>query len=232
MTEENKKYRFAMIFSGGKDSAIALHRMILAGHEPVCLIVGTDMQEMSYMHYMRRNLILQYGDALGLPVVMAKMTERYDFDTWNKTLATVTERYKAQAVCTGDIAFPYSRDNITKLGEAYGLRTFTPLWGVEEEELVREILKMEIIIKSLDAKLVLDDLLGQRLDEAAVARLHERGLMLNDDTSELHTLAVNGPIFRHPLYYMQTGIIKAEEYSMVDIISSPFYFGPESEETG
>ena len=88
---------------------------------------------------------------------------------------------------------------------------------------------MKIIIKSLNANLKLDDLLGKRLDEAAIARLHERGLMLNEDTSDLHTMAVDGPVFRHPLYYMKKGIYTGEGYSMIDIISSPFYFGPESE---
>ena len=67
MSEESKKYRFAMIFSGGKDSAIAMSRMIRDGHTPVCLVMAADMQGLSHMHHIRPNLMHQYGEALGLP---------------------------------------------------------------------------------------------------------------------------------------------------------------------
>ena len=44
METNNKKLKFAMLFSGGKDSTIALGKMIRAGHIPVCIVVGKMTQ--------------------------------------------------------------------------------------------------------------------------------------------------------------------------------------------
>ena len=43
--------KFAMSYSCGKDSTLALHKMLEQGHEPVCLIVMLNREvERSYFH--------------------------------------------------------------------------------------------------------------------------------------------------------------------------------------
>ena len=104
-----------------------------------------------------------------------------------------------------------------EIAKSYEMEAFSPLWGISEEELIKEILQFEIIIKSLATDIGLNDLLGKRLNMDAITRLHEKGLMLSEDTSDLHTLAVDGPIFKHPLQYRIGELFEGEYYSKVDV---------------
>ena len=43
--------KFAMSYSCGKDSTLALHKMLAQGHEAVCLVVCfNEVAERSYFH--------------------------------------------------------------------------------------------------------------------------------------------------------------------------------------
>ena len=220
MSEQTPKYKFAMIFSAGKDSAIAMDRMIREGHTPVCLITAYNQIGLSHMHLIRKNFIRQYGEVMDLPVIAVQMNDKYDFDAWKKAIENMVSQYDVQAVCTGDIAFEYSRLHVTELAESYGLKTFSPLWNIEEDELIKEILNINVIIKSLSSSLELDDLLGKRLDEDAIARLHEKGLILNKDTSDLHTLTIDAPMFSRPIHYVTGKVIRGRGTSLIDIHSA------------
>ena len=215
--EKENKLRFAMLFSAGKDSAMALNRMIEAGHIPVCLVVAVHTSGFTHMHAMRPRLIDRYGEALGLPIVRVHMQEKYDFTVWREALGKIIAEYGVQALCSGDIAFEYSRDNLRRLAEQNGLELFTPLWAVGEEELIDEISKFRIIIKSLAGSLELDELLGKELTPENIGLLHSRGLRLSEDTSDLHTIAVDGPIFSHPIEYRLGKPMKAGGNAMIDV---------------
>ena len=64
METNNKKLKFAMLFSGGKDSTIALGKMIRAGHIPVCIVVGKMTDGLTHMHLLRDTCMDRYSDTL------------------------------------------------------------------------------------------------------------------------------------------------------------------------
>ena len=61
--------KFIMSYSCGKDSTLALHKMLAAGHEPAALVVMfNESAGRSYFHGADRPMLEAYGRALGLPV--------------------------------------------------------------------------------------------------------------------------------------------------------------------
>jgi len=56
---------FAMSYSGGKDSALALYRMIKQGHKPIALITTVNKeQNRSWFHGIQNELL--YGETVDL----------------------------------------------------------------------------------------------------------------------------------------------------------------------
>lgn len=218
METNNKKLKFAMLFSGGKDSTIALGKMIRAGHIPVCIVVGKMTDGLTHMHLLRDSFMDRYSDALNLPLFEVVMKSKYDFAAWDRAIKELIKEYHIDAVCNGDIAFEYSMNNLKRLAEDNGLKMFAPLWGVNEENIIKELSDYKVIVKSIERKIGLDDIVGQELSDEIINRLHEKGIQLSSGTPEMHTIAVDGPVFSHPIEFMIKDIIKTERIVIADII--------------
>ena len=55
--------------------------------------------------------------------------------------------------------------------------------------------------------------------DSAIAKAFSPLWGIDEDTPELHTLAVDGPIFKHPLQYRIGKAYEGEKYSSIDIRS-------------
>ena len=67
--------QFVMSYSCGKDSTLALHKMVEAGHTPVALLVMFhEGQERSWFHGVDRPLLERIAAALELPLLLCPST--------------------------------------------------------------------------------------------------------------------------------------------------------------
>lgn len=65
--------KFAMPYSCGKDSTFALHKMVEAGHEPVCLVVMmNESVNRSFFHGDDPAMLRRYSEALDHPLVACR----------------------------------------------------------------------------------------------------------------------------------------------------------------
>ena len=63
--------KFVMSYSCGKDSTLALHKMVEQGHTPVALLVMFNQdQERSWFHGVDRPLLEQIAASLELPLLL------------------------------------------------------------------------------------------------------------------------------------------------------------------
>ena len=95
--------KFVMSYSCGKDSTLALHKMIEMGHEPVALLVMVNIDAgRSYFHGADEKLLDEFSEALGIPMILCPAKgEEYHL----KFEAGLMEARKlgAEAACFGDI---------------------------------------------------------------------------------------------------------------------------------
>jgi len=67
--------KFVMSYSCGKDSTLALHKMIEAGNEPIALIVMVNEEaERSFFHGADYKMLQEYSKALQIPLLPTKTT--------------------------------------------------------------------------------------------------------------------------------------------------------------
>lgn len=211
--------KFAMSYSCGKDSTLALHKMIEAGHEPVCLIVMINKNaERSYFHGADAEMLKKYEDALEIPMVKCPSCGDDYQNAFEKGLE-ISKSMGAQAVAFGDIDLDEHREWNERRCKNAGLTSFFPLWHSGREDVVRRIIELgyTCVIKSVNNGILPESLLGRSICEDTVRIIKDSGADACGENGEYHTLAVNGPIFKHPLDFKTGGILRFDDYSVIEI---------------
>lgn len=211
--------KFVMSYSCGKDSTLALHTMIQAGHTPVCLLVMVNQAAgRSYFHGADPAMLSKYEDALGLPMVLCP-SDGTDYHTALEAGLLKARELGAEGAAFGDIDLEGNRAWEEARCRHTGLTPFFPLWRRGREECVDELLRrgFRCLIKSVNNTLLPERLLGRCLDREAVRIIRDAGADVCGENGEYHTLAVDGPVFRAPLEFRTGEILRFGDYSVVDV---------------
>lgn len=211
--------KFVMSYSCGKDSTLALHKMIEMGHEPVALLVMVNIDAgRSYFHGADEKLLDEFSEALGIPMILCPAKgEEYHL----KFEAGLMEARKlgAEAACFGDIDIEGNRKWSQDRCLNTGLRWESPLWHMEREEVVRQIERAgyKCIIKAINNKILPRNLLGRFIGSETAAAIKAYGADACGENGEYHTIAVGGPAFKRPLRYRTGQILDFGDHSVIDI---------------
>lgn len=211
--------KFAMSYSCGKDSTLALHKMLEQGHEPVCLVVMVnEAVDRSYFHGADPAMLERYSKALALPMILCPAKG----ETYQAAFETGLMKAKAmgaEAVCFGDIDIEENRRWEEERCRAVGLTPCFPLWQQGREELVHELIRLgyKCLIKTVNRAALPMELLGTYLDENAVSVMKSAGIDICGENGEYHTLTVDGPIFREPLLFQVGENLILGDYAAADI---------------
>lgn len=211
--------KFVMSYSCGKDSTLALYKMIQAGHTPVCLLVMVKQDEdRSYFHGASPDMLRRYEAALGLPMVLCP-SDGADYHIALEAGLQKARAMGAEGAAFGDIDLEANRAwEEARCGHT-GLIPFFPLWQRGREDNVEELIRLgfRCLIKSVNNTLLPEDLLGRYLDREAVGIMRDAGVDVCGENGEYHTLAVDGPVFKTPLAFTTGGILRFGDYSVVDV---------------
>lgn len=211
--------KFVSAFSTGKDSMLALHRMVAAGHIPVGLIVMyNSTAQRSWFHGADDALLESISAALGIPLL------RYatDGSDYNETFEAALRRgmeLGAEVCVFGDIDIPGHRQWDEERCAQTGIATALPLWNESREALVRETIHAgyKCIIKCVNASKLPESFLGRILDDGVLEDMRTHGIDLCGENGEYHTIVVDGPLFRWPVPYALGEVHRLEYASAIDI---------------
>jgi diphthine-ammonia ligase len=193
--------RVAILASGGKDSALALYRMLKGGYEVECLVCMIPLKEDSWMfHYPNIRLIDLFAEAAGFPLVKAETTgiKEKEVEDLKRLIATLD----VEGVVSGAIASNYQKTRIEKICKQLDLECIAPLWHENPQGMLNEILdlKFEVIITGVYAHGFSKEWLGRKIDEAAIADLialnEQYGISLVGEGGEYETLVLDAPFFK------------------------------------
>jgi len=193
--------RAAMFWSGGKDSAMALHRARNSGDWQVeCLIttINPEFGRVS-MHGVREALIEAQAQAAGLPLRRMYVPTAATGEAYEAALRETLIREKAagvEAVIFGDIFLADLRAwREAQLAE-FGLEGVFPLWGADTRALAAEFVAegfQAVICCAGDAWLD-ETAVGRPLDAAFVDALPP-GADPCGENGEYHSFVHAGPVF-------------------------------------
>ena len=211
--------KFAMSYSCGKDSTLALHKMLEQGHQPVCLVTMLNRAAgRSYFHGADQAMLKRYEQALGLPLILCPADSASYPQALEQGLAQA-KALGAEGACFGDIDIQQNRQWEQDRCQAAGLVPCFPLWQQGREALVHELLDLgyQCLIKSVNRRLLPAALAGRLLDEETIQVMKKAGVDICGENGEYHTLAINGPIFRQPLRFQVGEILAIGDYAVADI---------------
>jgi ABC transporter with metal-binding/Fe-S-binding domain ATP-binding protein len=196
--------RLGVLFSGGKDSTLALH--YAAEKEDVaCLITLISENKESYMfHTPNIDITALQAKALGLPQI-TKVTQgekEKELTDLEAAIAQATEKYRLEGVVTGAIESVYQAERVQRICYRLGLWCFNPLWMHNQKALLEELLekKFTIIISGIFAYPLDEKWLGKQIDQKIVAKLmdlqSQYGISPSGEGGEIETTVLDTPMFK------------------------------------
>jgi len=196
------KAKTVFCWSGGKDSALALNRILRdERHEVVSLLTTCNehYQRVS-MHGVRLELLEAQAKSIGLPLEKVFVSQRSSNEEYQQKMSACLLAHKARGVETcafGDIFL----EDLKRWREAnlatVGLRGIFPIWKIDSRELIREFFafKFGTVICCVNDAYLGEDFVGREIDEEFIRAL-PAGVDPCGENGEFHSFAFAGPVFR------------------------------------
>jgi len=192
--------RAIALFSGGKDSTYAIYLAMQQGYQVERLVTIFPEREDSYMYHVpviERTRML--AEAMEIP------QDVYSIGDSVEELNSILAKYNVDAVISGAIASNYQRVRIEEVCTDLGLLSYTPLWGKNQERLLKDMLLsgMKIMIVAVAAYGLGEDFLGKIIDEDVLEKLREveRKYRINiaGEGGEYESFVLDAPFFNWDL---------------------------------
>ena len=213
-------------WSGGKDSAMALHELLKRKtHEVISLmtVVTKDYGRIS-MHGVREELLELQAATIGLPLEKIYITKDSGNKEYEAHMKETLARYKdmgVEAVAFGDIFLEdLKKYREERLGEA-GMQAIFPIWKRETKEIANTFIDLgfKAIITCVDSK-VLDGQFSGRLFDKSFIRDLPRSVDSCGENGEFHSFVYDGPIFKKPIpCAVGETVLRDQRYSYTDILT-------------
>lgn len=199
--------RVGVLFSGGKDSCLALQKS-MNFHDVACLISLISENQESYMfHVPNIEVTGRQAEAIGLPIVQrrTKGEKERELEDLEKAVDEAKADFGLGGIVTGAVKSVYQSTRVQRICNRLGLWCFDPLWLKDEIELLNEVVQggFEVIISGVFAFPLNREFLGRRLDIDMIRRLErlkqEYGLSPAGEGGELETTVTDAPFFKRRL---------------------------------
>lgn len=190
----------AVLYSGGKDSTLALHIAVETGMKVDLLITMLSKNKHSYMfHYPNVTHTKMQSEALGIKQVFAETLgeKEKELDDLEKVLV----ENKVKTLVTGATFSKYQGDRVNAIALKLGIEHMAPLWHIDPLMELDELdKKFNAIITSVSAEGLDKSFLGKRIDAEMIERLKavnmRYGINLLFEGGEAESFVLDAPLFR------------------------------------
>ena len=190
--------KFVLSYSGGKDSVLALDRMVRQGHRPVGLLVTfCEEEQCSWFHRIPRAVLSQLEESLDIPMTLVATGGDDYVENFENALRCFKQE-GAEAVVFGDIDIQEHYDWCHTRCTNTGLESIFPLWGEDRKAVVDELIDLgfEAVITIVNTKKLDEQYIGNTLTKDTAAQIFADGADICGENGEYHTLVVAGPLFK------------------------------------
>lgn len=194
-------------WSGGKDSALALRKVLQSGkYEIVSLLTTINSRDKrSTMHAIPLSVLQKQAESLGIPLYIVDIIPEGQIGDYENAMRESVEHFKAMGVSHfifGDIFLHDVRSYREKQLKPYGIEVVEPLWGKTSSDIMEEFLSsgLKTVIVTTMANVLGEDFIGEEITRGLIDRLPE-GCDSCGENGEYHTFCYDGDIFRQPVYY-------------------------------
>jgi uncharacterized protein (TIGR00290 family) len=211
-------------WSGGKDSAMALHALLQQNDLRVTALLTTVTEgyERISMHAVRRELLLQQAESIGLPLHEVLIPPQCVNPVYEARMEEALRIYLEQGtrkVAFGDIFLEdlraYREQNLARIG----MSALFPIWKRDTRELIRffHAQRFRAIAVCIDPKVLDPRFAGCELDESFFRELPPNADPCGEN-GEFHTFVFDGPIFRWPIPVRTGEIVHRDGFVFCDLL--------------
>jgi uncharacterized protein (TIGR00290 family) len=211
-------------WSGGKDSAMALHTLLrLPDVRIVALLTTvTETYDRISMHGVRRELLVQQAESIGLPLHEVPIPPQCVNPIYEARMEEALRvHYDAgvRSVAFGDIFLEdlraYREKNLARIG----MTALFPIWKRDTRELIRSFhaARFRAIAACVDPKVLDRSFAGRELDDSFFRDL-PAGVDPCGENGEFHTFVFDGPIFREPISVRTGEILERDSFIYCDLL--------------
>ena len=192
-------------WSGGKDSALALHALLADSRYEVVALLTTLTHDFNRiaMHGVRRELLLQQAEALGLPLEEVWIHHGAGNDEYESAMLKSLARFRDQGVTTiafGDLFLEDIRAYREQMIDQIEMTSLFPIWGRDSTELADEFVQrgFQARVCCIDTRVLPDSFCGRDLTAEFFQDLPDEVDPCGEN-GEFHTFVFDAPDFRQPI---------------------------------
>lgn len=190
----------ACLYSGGKDSTLALHKAAAEGVDIGLLITFLSSNRSSYMfHYPNAKMTKFQAESLGIRQVFVNTEGKKEEELKDIEKALIDN--EVSLLVTGATYSVYQADRIKRITDRLGIDNMAPLWHIDPLEELNELAeRFEAIITSVSAEGLDESYLGKRIDGDMIKRLAELNkkykINMLFEGGEAESFVLNAPLFK------------------------------------
>jgi len=199
----------AAMWSGGKDSCLAVWKVIKTGRRVDKLICIVSKNGKSRAHGVDKNVLIRQADAVGIEIIFGKRYEE---------LRKIVKLYNIKEIIFGDIYLESHRNWIENFCENIGVKPIFPLWGYKTFDLAKEFINEGFKAYIIAVRKNFLNLLGKKFDDKIIIQLLRMGIDPCGENGEFHTFVVDGPLFKQPVKISFGKVWSNEKYYIIEIL--------------
>lgn len=211
-------------WSGGKDSAMALHALLPRSDLQVVALLTTVTEgyERISMHGVRRELLERQAQSIGLPLHEVRIPPQCVNSIYEARMEAALRIYLEKGVrkvAFGDIFLEdlrgYRERNLSRIG----MTALFPIWKQDTRGLIRSFHanRFRAVAACVDPKNLAASFAGRELDESFFRDLPSNADPCGEN-GEFHTFVFDGPIFRFPIPIRTGEVVHRDGFVFCDIL--------------
>jgi uncharacterized protein (TIGR00290 family) len=217
--------RILVSWSGGKDSAMALSEALKSGNYEVAALLTTVTREYDRisMHGVRRALLKQQAESLGLKLEEVFITKDASNAEYESSMGKVLSKYKelgVSSVVFGDIFLEdlrkYREEKLSQLN----MHAIFPIWKVETKELARRFMGagFKAVTTCVDTNVLGKEFVGREINEDFLSEL-PGGVNPCGENGEFHSFVYDGPVFKKPIAFsLGEKVLRENRFYYCDLV--------------
>ncbi len=201
------KQKAVFNWSGGKDSALALYKVLQSEQYDVVSLLTTvnKSSKRSSMHALPVSLLHAQADSIGIPIYLIEFDPEEEIRGYEECMLQAVNHFKKQGVnkfIFGDIFLHDVRSYREKQLTPYGIEVVEPLWDKTTAEIMDEFLQsgLKTVVVTTMANLLGKEYIGRLIDQSFVNEL-PKCIDVCGENGEYHTFCFDGALFQHPVEY-------------------------------
>jgi len=210
------KDKVIISWSGGKDSAAALHEIRKTDSYEIVALLTTLTRDYDRicMHGVRRILLEQQAESLGCPLETVFISKQASNEEYESRMREVLAKYLetgVRHVVFGDIFLEdlreYRQEKLSKIG----MKGLFPIWKRDTGELACTFINsgFKAVVTCIDSNLLDSTLVGRTFDEQFLSALPP-AVDPCGENGEFHSFVYDGPVFRRRIPHATGQVVLRE----------------------